>query len=186
MDISVKRESLAIAKGLNVLLLGLVAVLLILTLVLGFSLAYVSIHKTRTLVPPTLTQPVTLSETKVDGAYLSQMGHYFLWLKMNVSPESVVGQYAQILKFVDSDSYHIIEPQFAKEAKFIKSQKVSSSFFIEKTQVDVKNLIVRFNGTLKKYALGTALPDKRLTYDVHFAYHAGNLTIVSIVKGAAR
>ncbi|PSW24312.1 type IV conjugative transfer system protein TraE [Photobacterium phosphoreum] len=186
METSVKRESLAIAKGLNVVLMLFVAVLLVLSMLLGSALAYVSVHKETILIPPTLTQAVTISETKVDGAYLAQMGRYFIWLKMNVSPESVVEQYAQILKYVNANTYHTIEPQFAQEANFIKSQKISSSFFIEKSQVDIKDLIVRFSGTLKKYALGTALPDKYVNYELHFAYNTGRLTLLSMVKSTVR
>lgn len=183
MDSRIKQDALMLAKGLNVVLMIGMAALLVLSLGLGAALAYVSMNKAQTLVPPTLTQPVTVSPTKVDGAYLSQMATYFIWLKMNVSPESVVPQYAQILRYVDSEAYHVIEPEFAKQANYIQQQKISSAYFIENTQVDVKGLRVRFTGTLKQYALGVALPEvKHARYVVAMAYHAGRLTITAITK----
>ena len=187
MEAKVKKEALSIAKSLNFLLLVGCGVLLVLSLVLAGSLAYVSTHQTQTLVPPTLTEKVTLSPTKVDAAYLSQMATYYLWLKMNVSPETVLAQYGEILKHVDSRVYHSVEPQFAREANFIKSQKISSALFIENSKVDVKQLTVDVTGSLKQYALGVALPAKKKAhYFVKFAYGAGRLTILSMSRVEAK
>ncbi|GIU52671.1 conjugal transfer protein TraE [Shewanella sairae] len=182
MKVSNKRDALANARYLNKLLGGGAAILLCLTLTLTIALVLVAYNQPRTLVPPNLTTEINVSNTSVSDSYLQQMAEYVLFLKLNVTPENVGRNYGQLLQYVDSRSYHIIQPKLLAEAKDIRSEKISSTFFPKNTAIAGDDFQVRISGLLTKYVGNRPLEPEPTTYIVQFTYPSGMLALDSISK----
>lgn len=77
MDNQHQGNLLALSKLLNFLLVFGFAASMLVNVALGLSLAKTSSEKSRTLVPPTISQAFTISDTAIDAPYLQLMGEFF-------------------------------------------------------------------------------------------------------------
>lgn len=166
-----KKQILDFTKTINTLLLLAVFALLFANIFLTAGLLYTSRQHTVTIVPPKLTQKFTISNQHVDQSYLKQMAEYFLYLKINVTPESVGRNYSQLLNYVDSKNYNRVQPHLMEEAKRVKKQKISSTITISNIQISSRTLQVKINGTLKKWVGSRPLDDEQVTYVVTMQYN---------------
>ena len=169
-------------KGLNTLLLIGFLVMSAVSVILVLAIYQLSGTQSRTLVPPLLTEPVKISNTQVDASYLKQMSEYFLSLKLNVTPKNVERNFSQLADYIDPRVYHDIRPKLVEEAKAIKSQHISASFFVKECQVAKNRLMVKFNGELRKYVGARALEPEMVTYIVTLSYPHGVLTLLDIKR----
>ena len=175
---SINRSSLLdLAKLLNSVLLIMVIVLMLTNIATSVGLVWSVMHKSRTVVPPTIRQEFSVSDHAVDSFYLQQMAEYFIFLKLNVSPSTVERNYGQLLEYVSSANYHRFQPKLLEEAMVIKKQKISSSFFIKGIEVSVSGLQVRIDGELKKYVGARALKPENAVYIIQMSYPGGTLEL---------
>lgn len=179
-----KKHILHVSKALNALLLLAVMGLLLANVLLTAGLIYAVRQHTVTVIPPRLQQPVTVSNHSVDDAYLQQMAEYFLYLKLNITPETVGRQYTQLLRYVDPTSYHEIQPRLLQEAKRIQQQKISSNFVVSAVAIASATKQVKLQGTLKKWVGSRPLAPEPSTYLITMAYN-NVLTIVGIQHEAS-
>ena len=178
---SMNRSNLLdLSKLLNSALLLMVIVLFITNIATAWGLLWAVTHKSRTFTPPVIGQEFSISDQSVDKSYLQQMGEYFVFLKLNVTPSNVERNYGQLLEYVSSDNYHKIQPKLLEEALAIKKQKISSSFFIKDIAVSVPEMQVRITGELRKYVGSRALQPEEAVYIVYASYPGGTLSLDAI------
>lgn len=177
-----RKDALQLAQSLNQLLLVGFFVLLVTTVLLSAGMTYMAINQPRTLVPPTIVQEATVSNNSVSDSYLNIMAEYIISLKLNVTPENVGRNYQQLLNYVSSSNYHIMQPKLLTEATEIKEQKISSVFFIRGIDVSTIDYSVRVSGLLKKYVGSRPLEPEDVTYLVKFSYPSGIIELDAISR----
>ena len=174
------KQTIAQLRDLNKFLIIVGFVMLIVILIEGATIAYISTTRQTTFVPPTITSKFTVSSNSIDQSYLSQMAQYFAFLRFNVSPSTVLRNDSQLLNYVSPSSYHSISNTLSKESIAIQNDKISSSFFIKAVQVDTKNLRVKITGYMKKYVQSRELPKRVMTFVMQMSYRHGVLSLDSI------
>jgi conjugal transfer pilus assembly protein TraE len=177
-----KVNILALSKALNGLLLLCTIGLLFAVVILGGALATQLNSKSRTLVPPVISQAFTISDGAVDSSYLQQMGEYTTYLKLNVTPKNVERQYGQLLDYVGSEAWSDIQPTLMADAQQITKENVSSRFDVDEVKVSLDTLQVKLTGTLQKHVGSRALEPELTSYIVDFAYEYGVISLLSIRK----
>lgn len=173
---------IAISKSLNYLLAIGFIIAMIGNTVLGVSLYRVSVNKSSTITPPIISKAFNISGSKVDESYLSQMGEYFLYLKLNVTPANVEAQYSRLLDYVDAAYWGSIQPRLVREVTEIKKSNISNTFNLQHMAVDLPAMQVKMTGTLKRYVGSRALAPEKAVYTMSLSYSNGLLTIIGIKK----
>ncbi len=176
---------LAISKTLNYLLVIGFLISMLANATLSVALYQVAVNKTSTITPPIISKAFSISGSQVDESYLAQMGEYFLYLKLNVTPANVERQYSRLLDYVSSDYWSSIQPRLVREANEIRKSNISNTFNVTGIKVDLAAMEVRMDGMLKRYVGSRALAPERATYTVALSYVSGVLTIIGISKEEA-
>lgn len=177
-----KIDFISLAKSLNTLLLiGFVLAMVANTILAGVAWM-VYFNKSRTLVPPTISQKFTVSDGAIDEPYLQQMAEYFVFLKLNVTPGSVDHQYKQLASYINEADWHQMQPLLVDDAMTMKKQNISSHFAIEQTQVALDERLVKVTGTLSKYVGKRPLEPETLSYIIALDYTHGQLSLKAIKK----
>ncbi|SGZ09610.1 type IV conjugative transfer system protein TraE [Moritella viscosa] len=175
---------IAIIKSLNYLLLIGFIISMLVNAILGVSLYKVAVNKSSTITPPIISKAFSISGSQVDESYLAQMGEYFLYLKLNVTPANVEKQYSRLLDYVDTSHWSAIQPKLVREALEIKKSNIANTFNVnaDGIAVDLPSMQVKMTGTIKKYVGSRALTPEEATYIVSLRYSNGILTIIGIKK----
>lgn len=184
MDNTFKDHLLATSKLLNFFLaIGFIGMTL-LSVILGFALAYTSSEKSRTLVPPVISKAFTISDNTVDAPYLQMMGEYFLKLKLNVTPANVTRQYGLLLDYIPTENWATVQPALVKDAERVQKENVTSRFdaMPNQTQVSLESMQLKQTGMLTKTVGERTLPIEEITYVVQMQYDDGLLELVGIKK----
>ena len=177
-----KLDLLSITKSLNALLLVAFVAAMLVNIILAAIVWQSYFNKSRTLVPPVISQAFTVSDGQVDEPYLQQMAEYFAFLKLNVTPASVEHQYKQLSNYICADSWHLMQPLLANDADMLKRQNISSQFSIKRTQVALDKGLVKISGVLSKYVGKRALEPDTLSYVIAMRYDHGQLCLATIKK----
>ncbi|MBY7933084.1 type IV conjugative transfer system protein TraE [Vibrio furnissii] len=166
------RRTLIIGVGLS----GIVS------LCLGGGLVYMSLFNTYTrIVPPTIQKEMTLGRGYVDEEYLSEIAEYAVYLRNNVTPDTVSKNFGQLLKMAVPDKWGELRGILLNEAEIIIREKISASFYIKETRVSLDDLTVKIVGVQKKWVGSRPLPDKSITYFVKFSLDYGSIGLDGIV-----
>ncbi|UCQ29558.1 type IV conjugative transfer system protein TraE (plasmid) [Edwardsiella tarda] len=126
-----------------------------------------------TYIPMFFEQPFSLSRNAADASYLQQVAESLMFLRLNVTPESVKAQHKALLRYVDSAARPAMQDILAGEAQQIITNNVSSAFYMSGIDVYPKAGIVEMRGTLKTWiGKREALPEEK-TYRLALRYRDG-------------
>ena len=130
--------------------------LLMLSLAANVVTAYLawSMHKQERVVvtPMVYHQPFSVSGTIASPAYLRQTALSFLYLLLNVTPESVSKNQQLVLSYTTPELYPALEKVLSREKHTIKTNAVSSVFYPDHVSVDSQNNQVDVTGVLHVHA----------------------------------
>jgi conjugal transfer pilus assembly protein TraE len=134
-------------------------------------------HQRVILVPPQLTQPVSVSVTSVDANYLQAMGVFFAQLRLTTTPDEVISQQQLLMRYVDPSIYADFEKRLKEEATSIIKYKFNSVFFVNQVIPDPQHMRVVIKGVLSHWISGAKIKDKKVQYAIDFHYRHGQLFI---------
>ena len=182
MEFSQYQGSLAHFKQVNrYLMIALIAMAMALV---GMSIAvYRAIgHKSVVLMPPVLSQQMTISDVMPDASYLQQMGLFLISLRLNITPSNVENHFQTFLTHVHSSIYGQISVDLDAEVKAIQQGRITSAFYPREQSIDADTLAVKITGRLDKYVGNRQISSKDQTYVLVFDYSKGSLTITDYYR----
>jgi conjugal transfer pilus assembly protein TraE len=101
--------------------------------------------------------PFAVSQNQADASYLEQLGLSFIALRLNVTPETVDAQHAQLLRYVFPGAQNSLKIQLAEDAKRIKDNNVNASFYMTSVRTYPAENRVDIRGELKTW-IGDSAP----------------------------
>lgn len=182
MEYKLFQNNLEDAQKLSKYLLmvcGLQFLIVFILVILNIGLSH---RQMAVLVPMNLNSPMSVSNNTVSSQYLDESAISFIDLRLNFDPSTIDKNHQIILHFVSSDSYKKIKSTLDQEAKLVKSQGISSSFYINEIELDQKTLSVLISGTLKRSVVDKSLKAVKSTFLITFENDDGLLTIKKFVE----
>lgn len=136
-------------------------------------------HQTIIVTPPVVSKPFQWSKSQVDVNYLEMMALFWMNLKLNVTPSTIIQQQAILLKYTTPKYYAHFRATLDKEQKVVTQQQVSSTFYpdVKAIKIDRSSLQVRVPGVLKRWINAVAMPEIAKTYLIQFHYSNGQLLL---------
>lgn len=109
------------------------------------------------VTPMLFGAPFAVSQNQADASYLEQLGLSFVALRLNVTPETVDAQHAQLLRYVYPGAQNSLKVQLAEDAKRIKDNNVNATFYMTSVRSYPAENRVDFRGELKTW-IGDSAP----------------------------
>lgn len=109
------------------------------------------------VTPMLFSAPFAVSQNQADASYLEQLGLSFIALRLNVTPETVDAQHAQLLRYVFPGAQNSLKIQLAEDAKRIKDNNVNASFYMTSVRAYPAENRVDIRGELKTW-IGDSAP----------------------------
>lgn len=134
------------------------------------------------LIPMNLNSPMSVSNNVVSSQYLDESALSFIDLRLNFDPDTIDNNHQVILRFVSPGSYKKIKSALDQESKLVKSQGISSSFYINKIKVNKQSLSVMISGTLNRAVVDKQLIPVKATFLITFENDDGLLSINQFVE----
>ena len=182
MNFKFQQNQLLQLKDRLSIMVFLVFGLLMSNLILVCLLCYMHFHQRIEITPFFANSGYVKTESQVDASYLKLMSENFIFLRLNVTPESVLAQTKQLLAMVSSQSYPLFTKVLEQEANLIIAQKISSHFDITHIQVDANHLTCNIKGILHRSVGIRNLDDENLLYRLKFKHQFGRLYLIQFVK----
>ncbi|WP_058914191.1 type IV conjugative transfer system protein TraE [Entomohabitans teleogrylli] len=135
--------------------------------------------KHETYIPMFFDRPVTLSRNQADANYLEQVAESLVFLRYNVSPESVKAMHGSLLRYFDTEQRTTMKEVLDGEAERIIGSNVTSAFYLSGMDTWPDRGVVDIHGTVQTW-IGSrkSLPEKK-TIRLELKYRRGLTTIQS-------
>lgn len=182
MNFQIQESRLSkVSARLNLMVI-LVLGLMLSNLMLAYMALHALKHQKREIVPFGSSKGYVLSESFVDIHYLNLMARNFVYTRLNVTPDTVGKNHAQLLNYVDPLIYAPFKRKLAQEESVIKSKKISSFFEITDFNSNSTELLTVLKGNLKRYVGYRALNAEERIYRIQYRYQQGQLTITGFAQ----
>ncbi|WP_116964216.1 type IV conjugative transfer system protein TraE [Fastidiosibacter lacustris] len=139
-------------------------------------------HKSVVLMPPVLTQQMTISDVMPDAAYLQQMGLFLVSLRLNITPSNIDNHFKTFLTHVNSSIYGQVSVELDEEIKAVQRGRITSAFYPREQLINPHDLSVKITGRLDKYVGNRQISSKDQTYLLTFDYNQGHLSIIDYYR----
>jgi conjugal transfer pilus assembly protein TraE len=134
-------------------------------------------YKSVVLMPPVLSQQMTISDVMPDASYLQQMGLFLLSLRLNITPSNINNHFETFLSHVNSSVYGAVSVDLDKEKKAVEQGRITSAWYPYNQEINANDLSVKITGRLDKYVGNRRISNKDQTYVLAFDYTKGSLSI---------
>lgn len=158
--------------------LGLLAGCLALAQLLSVLVVLNLLGKERTvLVPPSISQPFSVSGSAASAAYLEQMGSFIAWLVLDVTPASIDWKKDTLLSYVEPDQHGVLKARQEVEADRLKRLNASTYFAPQQLVPDEARQQVVVRGRLRTLINGLETANQQSAYRVRFHFIGGRLQL---------
>lgn len=124
------------------------------------------------LLPPTMPTSMWVKGGESSKEYLGEWALYLSSMLLNVSPSTIQGQGAVVLKYIRSDFEASFKKRLQKEEANLQKNNTSMSFFPK--DVDVEGTKVTVTGLLSTYVGTNEVSQKSVTYLLEFSFGTGD------------
>ncbi|EMF0790049.1 type IV conjugative transfer system protein TraE [Klebsiella aerogenes] len=177
MDLKAKRLSARYTSLIFLLLLVFFGLSLAGNLVAWLRLDTLINSRQETYIPMGFDTPFTLTRNRMDANYLEQTAESLVFLRYNVSPESVKANHKALLRFFDNEERPAMQEVLASEAQRVIDNNVTTAFYLSGFDTYPASGIVDIHGTVQQW-IGNRkqLPEDK-TIRMALRYHRGITTI---------
>lgn len=130
-----------------------------------------------TLVPMNLNAPMIVSNNAISSQYLNETALSFINLRLNFDPDSIEFDHNIILRSASPDSFNDLKSVLDEETKLVKTQNISSNFYINDISINRKMLSVLIGGTLLRSVADKPLKPIKTQFQINFENQNGLLLI---------
>ncbi|EAO6613097.1 type IV conjugative transfer system protein TraE [Salmonella enterica] len=177
MDVSVHRSASKYTSLMFVILLVLLSLSLAANLLAWLRVDDLQRGQKETYIPMFFNQPFSISRNQADASYLQQVAESVMFLRLNVTPESVKAQHKALLRYVPGDVRASMQDILASEAQQIITNNVSTAFYMSGIDVYPLEGVVDFRGTLRTWiGKRESLPEEK-QFRLVLKYRDGITTI---------
>lgn len=177
MDVSAHRSASKFTSLTFVILLMFLGLSLAANLFAWLRVEDLQRGQKETYIPMFFNQPFSLSRNVADASYLQQVAESLMFLRLNVTPESVKAQHQALLRYVASDVRAPMQDILGAEAQQIITNNVSTAFYMTGIDVYPAAGVVDFHGTLRTWiGKRESLPEEK-QFRLELGYRDGMTTI---------
>lgn len=155
---------------------------LLLNILLGIGLFLMIGRERVIIVPPQVSQSFWISKGAVSPEYISEMSHFFVTLRFNITPSIAASQRDILLRYVASEYYELLKMQLVKEGQGMAKNHITTAFYPVDIKVNVKNLEALVIGDLVSTIGSNQLPAKRITYKIVYGYNNHRLLVKQFIE----
>ena len=182
MDINILKNKLnqraSMVRGLLILTAGL-----LLSNVLLVALVYkAGFNKDINLNTIGLSKSIRITNHSVSASYIDQLAVLLVNQRLNVTPDNINAANASILLYVEPSYYASFKKQLDLDASTIKTQKISSAFYINDVKTDPVGMVAVVSGTLKRWVGDRMIGISHKKYDLKFSRNGYQLLLDSFVE----
>lgn len=150
----------------------------ILAVLLSFIVAYLAWHVTSQdvhtrLVPPGLTEPVTVSDRHASPEYHRVWGVFMSTLLGNVTPDNAAFLTERLSPHFLSDTYHVVRDTIATQAEEIRQNKLAISFMQQAVSYERATGKTFVSGRSVARSAGGDESTDTITYEYQFVVRQG-------------
>jgi conjugal transfer pilus assembly protein TraE len=153
--------------------------LLLAAVALTLAIALLGKRETVILEPPTRTSRIAVVGSRVDGAWLKEMGTYVAHMMLDATPKSVAWQHEEILNWVHPSAHGALRDQMAVAAKRLAEANATTMFWPQQVAPDPERQRVALMGTFETYVNGMRVDSgsRSRAYMVGFESRGGRMLI---------
>lgn len=177
MDLKAKRLAARYTSLTFVILLGMLGLSLSGNILAWLQIDTLINSHDETYIPMGFNVPFTLSRNRADANYLEQIAESLVFLRYNVSPESVKANHKVLLRFFDDETRPAMQEVLADEAQKVIDNNVTTAFYLSGMDTYPDSGIVDIHGTVQQW-IGNRkqLPEDK-TLRLELRYYRGMTTI---------
>ncbi|ELO4939197.1 type IV conjugative transfer system protein TraE [Escherichia coli] len=179
MDLSAHRSALKFTSLTFVILLFFLGLSLAANVLAWLRIEDLARGQKETYIPMFFNQPFSLSRNVADASYLQQVAESLMFLRLNVTPESVKAQHQALLRYFDTTVRPQMKAILDEEASQIITNNASSAFYMTGIDVYPNAGVVDFRGTLKTWVGKREVFPEEKVYRLELGYRDGMTTIRS-------
>lgn len=177
MDLKAKRLAARYTSLVFIVLLGLLGLSLCGNILAWLQIDTLINSHDETYIPMGFDSPFTLSRNRADANYMEQIAQSLVFLRYNVSPESVKANHKALLRFFDNETRPAMQDVLAEEAQRVIDSNVTTAFYLSGIDTWPSAGVVDIHGTVQQW-IGNRkqLPEEK-TIRLELRYHRGMTTI---------
>jgi len=182
VDLKAKRLVARYTSLIFVILLGLLGLSLGGNILAWLQIDTLINSHDETYIPMGFDTPFTLSRNRADASFLEQTAESLVFLRYNVSPESVRANHKALLRFFDNETRPAMQEVLAGEAQKVIDNNVTTAFYLSGMDTYPSAGIVDIHGTVQQW-IGNRkqLPEDK-TVRLALRYHRGMTTIKAFTE----
>ena len=154
----------------------------IVLVILAVTIAYQALNPTVIIAPPIIDSLFKVTGGRLSDSGLQQHANYFMHLYLDLTPETIDSQYAQLAQCIHPSAHVEFKKQLAEHESIVKKLHLSSRFDIKSIATNVASQTVTLTGRLVFYQGPSPQGEKDKTFVMQFSNKLGKPFILKIAE----